>query len=65
LSRRELHDVFGIVIHETQKAWLIDAGERENVWLPKSLVEFDPQPGKPDRGTFTMPVGFATQKGLT
>ena len=28
-----------IIRRETEKAWLIDAGEKEEIWIPKSQCE--------------------------
>ena len=44
--------------HETLKAYLVHDGVRD-VWLPKSLVEFDP-----DGTIFTMPEWLAKDKEL-
>lgn len=48
---------------ETEKAFLIHDGAKE-IWLPKSMVEFElDKPGSPI-GTATMPEWFAQEKGL-
>ncbi len=56
--RNELVDIIAILLHETERAFLIviDEGDRR-IWLPKSLVEYDD-------GTFTMPEWLAMEKGL-
>lgn len=55
----EIVDIEATLIHETEKAYLIDAGTGENVWVPKSIVEHDERDG-----TFTMPRSYAENKGL-
>jgi hypothetical protein len=52
-------DIAGILKHETEKAFLVDAGTDEPVWLAKLLVEHDPTDG-----TFAMPEWLAMEKGL-
>lgn len=52
-----LTDIAAEVRRETDKAWLVFDGARE-VWLPKSLVEKNPD------GTFTLPEWLATEKGM-
>ena len=43
--------------HETPKAYLVTDGEQD-VWLPKSLVEYDGEQ------TFTIPTWLCDKKGL-
>ena len=56
-SREKLVDIAGQILHETEKAWLVDTGDAK-VWFPKSLVEDN------DDGTFTIPEWLAKDKGL-
>lgn len=56
-GRSDLVDIKAELIHETEKAYLINDGDRE-VWIPKSQVEFDG-----DR-TFTMKERLAKEKWL-
>lgn len=58
MSYRKLIDLAGEVVHETEKAWLVDFGELKPVWLAKSVVQ------KNDDGTFTMPEWLAKEKEL-
>ena len=57
MRENELVDVEATLVHETDRAYLIDHGAKENVWVPKSVVEHDD-------GVFTMPRNFAKMKGL-
>ena len=52
----KLIDIAGQLKHETKAAWLMFDGAKD-VWLPKSLVEYDD-------GIFTMPEWLAAEKGL-
>ncbi len=49
--------------HETEKAFLIHDGTKE-IWLPKSMVEFELDKPGATSGTATMPEWFAQEKGL-
>lgn len=55
--------VAGEMITDTDLAWLLliedHRGEDHEVWLPKSLCEFDD-----DEGTVKMPEWLAVEKGL-
>ena len=57
-GRSDLVDIAGEIRHETQRAFLFFDGSRE-VWLPKSLCEWDP-----DDKTMAMPERVALEKGL-
>lgn len=58
--KTELVDLAVILKLETEKAYLVD-GSGENVWLPKSQVEYyDDGKG----GIVTMPYWLAYEKGL-
>jgi hypothetical protein len=47
--------------HETPKAYLLDVGEKDPIWLPKSQVEyFDDGKG----GIVTLPYWLAKEKEL-
>lgn len=50
-------DIPARLVHETELAWLLDTGDSEPVWLPKSAVEFDGL-------TLTLPKYLAIEKGL-
>jgi len=56
-GKSDLVDVEAVLVHETEKAYLVDSGSGDKIWLPKSLVEYDD-------GTFTMPEWLAMEKGL-
>lgn len=55
---KELTDITGEIVVETEKAYKFDSGSRV-VWLPKSQCEWD-QHGK----VMTMPAWLATDKEL-
>lgn len=55
--KSNLIDIDARLVHETEKAWLLDFGEEKPVWVPKSAAEFD---GK----TLTIPEPLALEKGL-
>lgn len=49
--------------HETPKAWLLDVGNDEPIWIPKSVGEL----AKSDDGksyVLTLPEYIAQEKGL-
>lgn len=50
--------IYAQLIHETDRAILIDAGTGE-VWLPKSMVQFDHS-----SASFAMPTWLAKKKNL-
>lgn len=52
-----LTEVAAQIRHETEKAYLLFDGAREE-WVPKSVVENN------NDGTFTMPEYLAKQKGF-
>ncbi len=52
----DLIDLEARLIHETTKAWLLDLGQDEPIWFPKSACEFDGE-------TLTMPEPLAIEKG--
>lgn len=58
----DLIEIATILRHETDHAFLVDAGGPKPVWLPKSQVE----QGDPDGNctTFMMPEWLAREKGL-
>ncbi len=59
----ELYDFAADMRHETELAWLVHNGEKE-VWVPKSLGEWEPARGKPGHGTMTVPEWWAYQEDL-
>lgn len=53
-----LYDFDAIVVHQTERAILLDVGNDEPVWLPKSAVEDN------NDGTFTCSERLAIEKGI-
>lgn len=60
MPKSELVDIACTIQHETPRAWLLDCGEKEPVWIPKSQAEYYPDHG----GIITMPSWLAREKGL-
>lgn len=61
MPKQELFDLAVDLIHQTEKAWLIDDGKKQ-VWVPKSMAELDKNPD----GTYTLtaPERFLQSKDL-
>ena len=59
MTRSDLIDIEARLVHQTEKAWLLDTGNDEPTWLPKSACEFDE-----GDGTLTLPRSLAKEKGL-
>ena len=58
MAAKELADVDGVIVAETEKAYKFDNGTRV-VWLPKSQCEWDERDRK-----MTMPTWLAMDKEL-
>lgn len=58
MPRSTLIDIDATLVHETAKAYLLDVGGPNNIWVPKEPVENNGD------GTFTMPRRLAEEKGL-
>lgn len=58
-GRSDIIDIACTIIHQTDLAWLIDAGTDEPVWIPKSVGEWDETDS-----TMAMPERWAREKGL-
>lgn len=56
-GRSDLIEIAAALVHETEKAFLLDDGGQQ-VWVPKAAVE------RNDDGTWTMPESLAREKGL-
>lgn len=60
MMKSNLVDVDVVLVHETEKAFLVHTGdETKKVWLPKSMCEYNA-----DEKTVTMEESFAIEKGL-
>lgn len=55
--RSDLVDLEARLIHETEKAWLLETENEPSIWIAKSLGEFDGE-------TLTIPKRIAQEKGL-
>lgn len=59
MTKSNLIDIDAKYVHDTPKAWLLDVGQDEPVWIPKSLCEFDRHDG-----VLTLAENVAIEKGL-
>lgn len=57
--KSNLIDLACQLVHETERAWLLDFGGDKPVWIPKSAAEFDASDN-----ICTMPERWALDKGL-
>lgn len=57
MTRSNLIDLEARLVHETEKAWLLETVDAPPVWIPKSAAEFDGT-------TLTLPEPLAISKGL-
>ncbi len=62
-GRSHLIDVSVVLVHETDRAVLVDHGGSENVWLPKSAIEIERDAGG-KTWTVTLPERLASEKGM-
>ncbi|MDE2471897.1 MAG: hypothetical protein KGL35_25015 [Bradyrhizobium sp.] len=60
-GQRQLIDLPCMLRHETQAAYLLDFGETEPEWIPKSMCQYHRE-GKNE--IVTMEEWFAKKKGL-
>lgn len=63
IGRSNLIDLSVVLIHETEEAVLVDHGGEANVWLPRSAIEIEKDPGG-KTWTVTIPEPLAQSKGL-
>lgn len=65
MAKSELVDIEARLVHQTEKAYLLDAGhaDKRYEWVAKSVVETDVDRSG-DSGIFTMPRNIAEEKGL-
>jgi len=57
--KSDLIEIEAHLVHQTEKAWLLDTGEDKPTWLAKSVCEFDDADG-----ILTIPQVIAEEKGL-
>lgn len=61
--KSDIIDLTVVLVHETDKAVLVDHGGKEKVWLPKSMIEIEKNSdGKTH--TVSLPESFAQEKGM-
>lgn len=63
MTRSDLIDLPVVLIHETDRAVLVDHGGERQVWLPKSAIEIEADPSG-RTWTITLPERLATEKGM-
>lgn len=61
--RSDLIDISVVLVHQTEKAVLVDHGGESNVWLPRSAIEIE-KDGNGKTWTVTLPEPLAVEKGL-
>lgn len=61
-GRSDLIDIAAILCHETERAYLLDTGDEEKHWVPKSMCELERGEGR--SVVATMPEWIAKEKGL-
>lgn len=59
MTAEPVYTLRGAARRETEKAFLVESGPWNAVWLPKSLVKYDPA-----QHTFAMPLWLAFRKEL-
>ena len=62
-GRSDLIDLSVVLVHETDKAVLVDHGEAKPTWVPKSLCEIE-RDSNGKTWTLTLSERLATEKGL-
>lgn len=63
--KSDVIDIEVKLVHETDKAWLVEYNEDEEpVWVPMSVGELEKIPNRHNTYTLTIPQRFAEQKGL-
>lgn len=61
--KSHLAELTVILKHETSRAWLVDHGGDDAVWVPKSQCELEPDANGKTH-TLTCPQWLAEDKGL-
>lgn len=62
MPKQTLTDINCELVHETGKAWLLDFGGIEAVWIPKSIGDLSVDEN--GRGTIALPINYAKAKEL-
>jgi hypothetical protein len=63
MSKSNLYDFRAILVHETEKAVLLEHGGEAPTWLPKSMCEIEYNEGG-KTVTVTCDQGVAEEKGF-
>lgn len=69
-ANHDLIDLDAVYRWQTKAAWLLDFGNNNEVWIPKSQCEVDCSPNRHaylrrgDDVTVTMPEWLAIEKGI-
>lgn len=58
MKNHDIVEIDAVLKHETEKGLLLDCGDGEPQWFPKSMVEDNGD------GTFSMPEWLAKDKGV-
>jgi hypothetical protein len=61
MSKSDLIDLPCMLKYQTERAYLLDFGEEESMWLPKSQVEYHKEG---NNEIVTMPEWLAKERGL-
>lgn len=61
--RSDLVDISVVLVHQTERAVLVDHGGDANVWLPRSAIEIE-KDANGKTWTVTLPERLAQEKGL-
>jgi hypothetical protein len=57
--KSSLVDIDAVLVHQTEKAYFVHTENKNGVWLPKSMCEYNA-----DDKTVTMEESFAIEKEL-
>ena len=63
MTKSDLVDIACTLRHETERAWFLDVGYAQPVWIPKSQAEYESDPTG-GCGIITLPEWLAKEKGL-
>lgn len=52
------------LVHQTEKAYLIDAGGKDHIWIPRSMIEDEGEEPNGSLYSIFIPEWLAKEKGL-